>query len=45
MALIKRLTQLAQSAGTLVNAASAGAPKSLVLAPLRKLGWSVPFNF
>ena len=39
----KRLTQLAQSAGTLMTQPGIGAPNS-VLAPLRKLGWPAPFK-
>jgi hypothetical protein len=44
MELIKRLNKFAQSAGTLISQPSAGAQKAFVLAPLRKLGWSVPFK-
>jgi uncharacterized protein with gpF-like domain len=44
MELKKRLTKFAQSAGTLIMPPGAGATNSLVLAPLRKLGWAVPFK-
>jgi hypothetical protein len=44
MDLKKRLTKFAQSAGTLIMPPGAGVPRSLVLAPLRKLGWTVPFK-
>jgi uncharacterized protein with gpF-like domain len=44
MELKKRLTKFAQSAGTLIMSPGARGPNSLVLAPLRKLGWTVPFK-
>jgi hypothetical protein len=43
MELGKRLSKLAQSAGTLISIPNAGATDFL-LAPLRKLGLSVPFH-
>jgi hypothetical protein len=44
MELKKRLGKIAQSAGTLLFIQNAGSPPDFLLAPLRKLGLSAPFQ-
>ena len=44
MELKKRFSKIAQSAGSLLSTANGGAPPDFLLAPLRKLGLSAPFQ-
>lgn len=44
MELGKRFSKLAQSVGTLISIPNVGAPPDFLLAPLRKLGLSAPFQ-